>query len=639
MLTPVPFTDVDIRDTFWTPRQETNRTVTTWHCLEMLERAGNIHNFRIAAEGRREGFRGPRFMDSDLYKTIEGIAYVLAKHPDAKLEAKLDEIIDLIAAAQMPDGYVNTYYQVNFPEKRWTNLRDDHELYCAGHLIEAAVAHQEMLARGLPPPAGEVHEGRWGRSTAKSKLLDVALKFCEHIWNEFGPDGKPGYPGHPEIELALIKLWKLTGDQRWFDLAKLFIDRRGSGYFRKEHGGEMKKPFDENYFVDIPFDKIVRGTGHAVRFCYLLAGATDLASAESNLDAIGTSDFLWHKVTECQTYITGGVGSNPDTEGFAKPYELPNEHGYQETCASIALAMWGHRLSITKGEGDFMDGVEASLYNAVLAGVGVDGKSFFYENPLASGSLTYLSMPTESKDSARRQQWFECACCPPNILRTIASIGSYAFAKSDHEFFVNLYISGDIKTSIGGQELAVKLDAEYPWFGKVVITIQNDVDIDVCLRLPSWCRKYTIFKSSTLDYTRVWPNPQKGYLRFSGPWRKDDQIIFRMEMPVEHIVASPYVEESRGHVAIRRGPLVYCVEQIDNEVPLAQITIPSNKGWSDRDDYDLKCRFVEAEAAWHEVHEPLYRNSSDDMGTVLRMIPYAYWANRQPTAMRVWMPR
>jgi len=401
----------------------------------------------------------------------------------------------------------------------------------------------------------------------------------------------------------------------------------------------MKPPFDENYFVDIPFHDLARGTGHAVRFCYLLCGATDVAAETGNWHDVGKSQLLWQKVNESQTYITGGVGSDPETEGFARPYVLPNETGYQETCASIAVAMWGHRLALAQRNADWMDGVEAALYNAVVSGVGPDGKSFFYENPLASGSIGYSSTPIESKDSARRQPWFECACCPPNVLRTIASIGAYAFAKTDHEIFINLYIRSKIKTRIGKEDFSLKIDAEYPWFGGVAITVEKDTDVDICLRLPHWCQKYSLRKSSTLDERRLRPNPENGYLRLRGPWKADDQIIFHMEMAVEHLVANPNVQSNRGLVAIRRGPLIYCAEQLDNEIPLAQITVPSFKGWSGSADDDLTFRFVEIEAAWHEVREPLYRNASNDMGAVLKLIPYAFWANREPTAMRVWLPR
>jgi len=637
MLEPVPFTDVQIKDRFWSPRQETNRTITIPHCLEMLEQAGNFHNFRLAAEGKHEDYKGPRYMDSDVYKTVEGICYSLATHPDPALEARLDEIIALIASAQMPDGYLNTWHQVTRPDKRWTNLRDDHELYCAGHLIEAAVAHALSLPPkerqgdvpriGVPGDAGQTRDPR-------SKLLDVALKFCEHIWQQFGPDGIHAYPGHPEIELALVKLWKLTGDQRWFDLAGLFIERRGSGYFRREHNGEMKAPFDERYFVDIPIDQLVRGTGHAVRFCYLLSGATDVAGIKGDQHAIGSSKFLWRKVMECQTYITGGVGSNPGTEGFADPYDLPNENAYQETCASIALAMWGHRMALARGEAECMDGVEGALYNAVISGVGVDGKTFFYENPLASGELGYSGF--EDRDTFRRQPWFECACCPPNILRTIASIGDYAYAKSDDALYVNLFVGGSLKTRIGGHEFAMKLETDYPWNGRVVIEIGGDSRADINIRVPNWCKKPVVF----LSHGRVKPEFHDGYFVLHGPWKADDQIIIDLPMEVEGMIASPSVKADSGMVSIRRGPIVYCLEQIDTKIPMRQISIPTPRG-SALIDAGLMggCGVVDVEAAWHEPHEPLYRTMSDDMLTIIRMIPYAFWANREPCAMRVWIPR
>lgn len=593
MLEAVSFTDVEIRDRFWSPRQETNRSITAWHCLDMLKQAGNLHNFQLAASGARDGYRGPRYMDSDLYKTIEGLSYSLATHPDPVLEARLDELIALIESAQMPDGYLNTFYQVNKPDQRWSNLRDDHELYCAGHLIEAAVAH----AKSLPPE---------GRERETSGLLDVALRFCEHIWQVFGPDGKAAYPGHPEIEIALFKLWRLTGDQRWLDLAKRFLDNRGNGYFAREHGQTMKD-YQGDYFVDsVPIDELVRGTGHAVRFCYLMSGAAEVAEETRDQQRLEMLRRTWQHVTEGQMYITGGVGSNPATEGFADDYDLPNAAGYQETCASISMAMWGQRMSHVFAEGRYYDAVEAALYNAVASGVGLDGKSFFYENPLENDGLH------------RRQPWFECACCPPNILRTLACIADYIYAKSPGALYVNLYVSGSVRTEIDGKEFAMNIESVYPEGGSTSITIQSNAKLALHLRLPGWCRSFTLL----LNGEEVTPAFSNGYAVLNQKWKPGNHIRLLLDMPPELVSSDPNVVENAAKRAIRCGPLIYCAEETRSFGPSSVLCHPKRL-----DDFDLSAYYSPSEIGRLVVDWKDYT-----------FVPYAAWGNREPVPMKVWLP-
>ena len=409
-LRPVPFTDVQIHDSFWSPRQEVNRTASLPLNFEMLEKSGNIRNLELAAAKVTSGFTGPVFMDSDVYKALEAASYSLATHADSALERRLDEIIAKLAAAQLPDGYLDSYYIVKEPGRRWTNLRDNHELYCAGHMIEAAVAHFH--------------------ATGKTNFLTVATKLADHIDSVFGPAKRMGYPGHPEVELALVKLWRATGEKRYLELARFFIENRGRNYFATEHHTPMNE-YDGAYWQDdVPIYDHRNIKGHAVRAAYLLSGATDVAGETQDPALLKMINRVWRNTTERNMYITGGIGPSASNEGFTHDYDLPNLSAYQETCASVALAQWNHRLALLYGDARFADVFERSLYNGVLAGVSQDGKRFFYVNPL------------ESEGRHHRSPWFGCACCPPNVARTIAALGGYAYAVSDHALWVNLLHPG-----------------------------------------------------------------------------------------------------------------------------------------------------------------------------------------------------
>lgn len=395
-LTPVPFTQVEIKDRFWAPKQEVNRRVSLPHSLDMLEESGTIHNFELAAQGARTGFKGFVFMDSDAYKSLEAISFSLATHPDPVLEKRVDAVIATIAKAQMPDGYIDTYYEINAPDKRFTNLRDNHELYCMGHLIEAGVAHH--------------------RATGKRTLLDVAIKAANKIDSVFGEGKRMGYPGHPELELALVKLANETGDQRYFNLAKFFVSNRGSKYFAIEHKTPLDQ-YDGTYWQDqVPIRDQETMVGHAVRDGYLLSGVTDVMAKTEDPGLVAMVDRVWSSATGKRMYVTGGIGASGANEGFTTDYDLPNFTAYQETCASVAMAMWNERLANLYGDSKYADLMELALYNGVLAGGSLDGTKYFYVNPLAS------------RGGHHRSGWFSCACCPPNEARTLASIGGYAYA-------------------------------------------------------------------------------------------------------------------------------------------------------------------------------------------------------------------
>lgn len=607
-LDPVPFTQVAVHDRFWSRRQETNRRASVDHSLRMLDKAGNFLVMRLAAEGKREGYQGLLFTDSDLYKSLEGISYTLATHPDPALDRRVDELIAMIAAAQQPDGYLDTWYQVTRPDQKWTNLRDNHELYCAGHLFEAAVAHF--------------------RATGKRNLLDIALKLADLIYRKFGPDGKIAYCGHPEIELALVKLWKATGDARWFTLARRMVENRGSGFFADEHR-TPRGQYDGTYWLDdVPIRDHRDIKGHAVRAAYLLAGTADIARETEDPGLIKMLDRVWRSATERRIFVTGGIGPSGSNEGFTVDYDLPNLSAYQETCASIAMALWGHRMALLHGDARYMDAVEKALYNGVLSGVALDGARFFYVNPLAS------------LGNHHRQEWFACACCPPNVLRTIASVGGYAYATSRDSLYVNLYLGGSVTAQVGGRDVRMVVQTDYPWDGRVTLTVRDEARFVLRLRVPGWCQGPTLRLNGRAVAN---PSRERGYLVLDRAWKAGDAVVLDLPMPVVQTQAHPLVKENLGRVAIERGPLVYCAEQTDNAVPIGEIVVPRGAPMRPQYRRDLLGGVVAVEATGSKVAAPewsrrLYQPVVGSEKTTLTLIPYAFWDNRKAGPMAVWFP-
>lgn len=605
----VSFTEVEIKDNFWLPKQETNRIASIPVNLENLVKAGNIKNFELAAAGERKGYQGPVFMDSDLYKALEAASYALAIHPDPELDKKLDEIIALVAKAQQPDGYLNTYFTVVAPERRWKNLRDDHELYCAGHLFEAAVAHYQ--------------------ATGKKTLLNVAIKFADYIDSVFGPGKRMGYPGHPEIELALIKLWKVTGEQRYFNLARFFIENRGKKFFAEEHKTPLDR-YDGTYWQDdVPIFEHRNIKGHAVRAAYLMSGATDVAGEINSEPLLKMLGRVWRNTVYRNMYITGGIGPSAHNEGFTEDYDLPNLTAYQETCASVALAQWNHRLALLYGDSKYVDVYERSLYNGVLSGVSHDGKRFFYVNPL------------ESRGTHHRSPWFGCACCPPNVARTLASLGEYAYAASDDGLWVNLYIQGKVTTRLKNGKFGINVTTDYPWDGKVLIVpiIEKPAEYELRLRIPGWCEQYTIsLNKKKIDSPKI----ERGYIVLKKEWRSNDRIELNFEMPVLKVMANPRVKADLGLIALQRGPIVYCVEACDFDVPLNTIYLPLEtelkpvktnlfNGIVTLQGY--ACSLEEID--WKDA---LYKPIKEVKKVKFTAIPYFSWDNRKAGPMRVWHP-
>lgn len=611
-LQAVPFTQVRIHDRFWTPRREANRTVSLPHSLDMLEQSGNIHNLELAAAGARKGFIGPVFMDSDIYKTLEAVSYSLATDPDPVLEKRIDAIIAKMAAAQMPDGYLDTYYQVNAPDRRWTNLRDNHELYCAGHLFEAAVAHYQ--------------------ATGKRTLLDVAIKLADHIASRFGdgPGKRMGYPGHPEIEQALVKLWRVTGERRYFDLARFFIDHRGSHFFAQEHQTPPNE-YDGTYWQDnVPIREQRTIVGHAVRAGYLLSGVVDVAAETGDAGLLQMVDRVWRNTTGKRMYVTGGIGPSASNEGFTTDYDLPNLTAYQETCASVAMVMWNHRLNLLYGDARYADVMELALYNAMLAGVSLDGRNFFYVNPLAS------------QGGHHRSGWFGCACCPPNEARTLAALGGYAYATSQDGLWVNLYIQGGVQTMVDGHKIALEVTTDYPWDGHVKFVVQPESARRFALRLrvPGWCSGAT----AQINGTAVQGAPvERGYLILDRTWNPGDTVALDLPMPVRRIAANPQVKENVGHLAIARGPLIYCLEGCDQRVPFSALAIPTEAALTAVERPDLLGGVVVVQGDGVAATEPewsggLYRPAAPLQRVPITAVPYYAWDNRAPGEMRVWMP-
>ena len=610
-LRAVPFTDVQIRDAFWAPRRETNRLASIPVNLENLEKSGNLENLRLAGKRSTSGYQGPVFMDSDVYKALEAAAYSLSTDPDPVLDRRLDEIIAILAAAQQPDGYLNSYYTVKEPGKRWMNLRDNHELYCAGHMFEAAVAHFQ--------------------ATGKRNFLQVATKFADNIDSVFGaPPKRMGYPGHPEIELALIKLWRATGERRYFDLARFFIESRGQRFFAEEHKTPLDR-YDGSYWQDdVPICDHKNIKGHAVRAAYLLSGATDVAGETGDAALLKMIQRVWRNTTEKNMYLTGGIGPSAHNEGFTVDYDLPNATAYQETCATIALAQWNHRLALLYGDSRYADVVERALYNGVLAGVSQDGTRFFYVNPL------------ESRGTHHRSPWFGCACCPPNVARTLASLGGYAYAADDETLWVNLYLQGAVTATVKGRKVNLEITTDYPWDGKVTLRpkVQAPSPFALKLRVPGWCSGANVTVKAQVASA---PRREGGYFVVLGEWRNGDTIELNLPMPVQRIAANPNVKDDVGHLAIQRGPLVYCLEGCDQEEPLSSLYLPAEADLKVDKDPSLLggvavVKGMAQATPAQDWSRRLYQPAAAVRQVPIKAIPYYAWDNRQPGPMQVWLP-
>ncbi|WEO93481.1 beta-L-arabinofuranosidase domain-containing protein [Streptomyces sp. FXJ1.172] len=610
---------------FWHSRREVNAGTSIPQGPELLESAGNLHNLRIAA-GTTEGeFRGAYpFVDTDVYKWLEAAAWQLAQEADGELEAHVDRIAALVAAAQQPDGYLNTWFQLAKGGERYQDLRWGHELYCAGHLIQAAVAHH--------------------RATGRTELLDVAVRFADHIDSVFGPpgSGKPldGIDGHPEIETALAELYRETGERRYLDLAAYFVDRHGHGLL----GGDA-------YCQDrVPLREATDVEGHAVRQLYLLAAAADLAAETGDRELRTAAERLWHAMTATKTHLTGGLGAHHDKEDFGDPYELPNERAYCETCAAIACVQWSWRMALLTGEARYSDLIERTLYNGFLAGVSLDGERWLYVNPL---QVRDGHTDTGGDQSARRTRWFRCACCPPNVMRLLASLEHYLASTDDGGLQIHQYVTGRYR----GGGIAVRCVTEYPWHGTIALTVEESPGEDpwtLSLRIPQWCRDVRV-RCGEESYDAPVAD---GWLRLERTWAVGDRVVLELALEPRFTAADPRVDAVRGCVAIERGPLVYCLEQADHPGGgLDDIVVDPSRPLAVKQRPDLLGGVTTLVAAGHRrripdagwwPYTPLHaqgpsptdpaQGPAEGEPLELTAVPYYAWANREDGSMRVWLP-
>ena len=585
MIEQIDFSHVKINDNFWSPRLSKHVSATLPVCIDQIEnQTGRIRNFENAAKGEGE-HSGIFFDDSDVYKALEGMAYSLINNPDPELEKKADEWIDKFAAAQQPDGYINTFYTLTGLDKRWTNM-DKHEMYCAGHMIEAGVAYYQ--------------------ATGKRKLLDVCIRMTDHMMSQFGPGKRHWVPGHEEIELALVKLYQTTQEQKYLDFAYWLLEERGHGHGTM--GDEGK--WDPVYYQDIvPVRRLTDISGHAVRCMYLYCGMADVAALKNDTGYIAAIDRLWDDVVHLNMYITGGIGSSRDNEGFTEDYDLPNLDAYCETCASVGMVLWNQRMNQLTGDSKYIDILERSLYNGALAGISLGGDRFFYVNPL------------ESKGDHHRQEWYGCACCPSQLSRFLPSIGNYIYASSDDALWVNLYIGNTGQIRIGETDILLTQETDYPWDGSVKLTISTSqpLEKEIRLRIPNWCKTYDL----SINGKRINVSEKKGYAVIKD-WKSQDVIALDMDMPVEIVAADPHVKENFGKRAIQRGPLVYCMEEIDNPEYFDQIQLsPSTT---------FQTAFVS------DILNGIKTIKTNGRAQSATFIPYYAWDNRKAGKMRVWIP-
>jgi DUF1680 family protein len=616
-LRPEPQNAVRLTDAFWQPRREANRTVTLPSQFRHIEETGRLDNFRRAS-GRKqiEKFEGIFFNDSDIYKWLEAAASALADGvDDADLAAMVETAVDEVEAAQEADGYLNTYFTFDKAGERWTNLKDMHELYCAGHLFQAAVAHY--------------------RATGSERLLNVARRFADHIVRLFGPEGKPGACGHEEAELALVELFRATGERSYLEQAARFIAARGRKPSAVYGPGGLNGAYHQDH---VPYTELGEVTGHAVRMMYLAAGAADVFLENGDPALMEAMRRQWENMTGRRMYVSGGLGARWEGEAFGKDYELPNARAYAETCAAIGSVMWNWRLLLATGDAAYADLIEHTLYNAVLPGVSLDGQAYFYQNPL------------EDDGRHRRQPWFGCACCPPNVARLLAQLPGYFFATDgDDTAYVHLYAANEATLTLGdGRPVRLSVDTRYPWDGAVTVTVDAAGGFALRLRVPAWAEGATLAVNGEAQ-----PAPAPGtYAEVRRRWTPGDVVTLTLPMTARYVVAHPYVGEDAGRVAVLRGPLLYCAEGADHPgVDVRDMVLPASPdaltpATADGLPGDVVAlrglaTVAPPDAGW-EGH--LYRtvgSSNDTAGTptTATLVPYYAWANRAPGGMRVWLRR
>lgn len=592
-----------------------------------------LRNFKIAA-GEESGKRGGVvFQDSDVAKWLEAVAYSLMAVPDPALEQTADEVIALLGRAQCDDGYLNTYFTLTPGVRRWENLTEGHELYCAGHLIEAAVAYFE--------------------ATGKDTFLNIMRRFADLICKTFGPKENQihGYPGHQEIELAFVKLFRITGEHRYLETAKYFIDERGKtpNYFLQE----QKRPdyhsifsefanYDPSYSQsDAPVREQKDAHGHAVRATYMYCAMADLAQEYQDEELLEACKRIWKNMTEKRMYITGSIGSSIHMERFTADYDLPNDYNYSETCASIGLALFGLRMANITAEASYIDVVERALYNTVRSGISLEGNRYFYVNPLEVWPQSCVSNTTKEAVKPIRQKWFDVACCPTNVARTLTSLGQYLYALKENHLYVHLFAQNQAEFSVNGQTVQLHVETDFPRSGQVKFKVEHaPQEFVLHVRVPSYAENVQFFRGGKAYSCTV----EKGYAQISGAWQEQENIAVTFTMRAKYIRANPQVRADAGKVAIVRGPEVFCLEQTDNGANLSALMIECNAEPLVKWDASLfgGCTVIEAQGTRTEETdwdaEVLYAEAQPhSIPQTLKAIPYGYWCNREPGEMCVWI--
>ncbi|TAH66569.1 MAG: glycoside hydrolase family 127 protein [Anaerolineaceae bacterium] len=629
----IDLSQVKITDEFWSKRQTliTDTVIPYQEAIlddkvEGVEKSHAFANFRIAA-GMEDGeFYGMVFQDSDVAKWLEAVAYSLSIKPDAKLEDRADEIIDTIAKAQQADGYLNTYFTIKEPDKRWANLHACHELYCAGHMMEAAVAYYKV--------------------TGKEQLLNVMERMSDHIEKYFITDKREGIPGHQEIEIGLMKMYHATGKEKFFNLAKHFIDERGKdpNYFLKEDQNrgwkhDIMDPRNTKYNQSYaPVREQKSAEGHSVRAVYMYTAMADIASVNGDMELYQACEAIWNNIVTKRMYITGGIGSNAEGEAFTIDYDLPNDSIYAETCASVGLIFYAKKMLDIHPSNKYADVMELALYNGVISGMQLDGKRFFYVNPLEVNPDVSGKLFGYKHVLPQRPAWYQCACCPPNVARLLTSLGQYVWSESEDTIYSHLFIGGSSKLELA----TITLDSRFPWEGDMTYTINpsgTKSEFNFAIRIPSYVKEYKIL-CNHLEYTGS-IDIRDGYCYINRSWEEGDTVQLIFDLPVRRVHTNTLVRSNIGCVALMRGPIVYCFEGIDNGDNIQELHVKRFEKIT-IGDYDpnllngivpLKMNGIRIYSNEDLYFEGMFSMKEEE----LRAIPYYAWGNRGLTQMRVWM--
>lgn len=628
-LSSVGVRQVRLDDSFWSPVQKLMMDVVIPYQKQILgdeipgaEKSHAIENFRIAAGEQQGEFYGMVFQDSDVAKWLEAVAYALAIRPDEKLEREADELIALVGRAQEADGYLNTYFSVKEPDHKWQNLQECHELYCDGHMLEAAVAFYE--------------------ATGKTELLNIMKKNADLICSRFGKDKLRGFPGHQEVEIALLRLYRATGERKYLETAQYFLEERGTepNYFKEErdrigwrHFG--MDPDDREYAQNhAPVKEQSEAVGHAVRAAYMFTAMADLASETGDDALYDACRRLWRNVVDRRMYVTGGIGSTVHGEAFAPAdYELPNDLVYAETCASVAMAFFARRMLEIEPKGEYADILEKELFNGILSGMQLDGKRFFYVNPLEVVPGVSGRLPEYKHVLPERPGWYACACCPPNVARLVTSLGTYAWGESADSVYAHTYLGGRAEFKNGA---VISCVSGYPWNGGVQYTMEAGKSFTFGLHIPGWCKSWTL----CVNGEAVSPELQDGYALLARDWKKGDTVSLSLDLQPRRLYANTNVRADAGCVALARGPVVYCFEEADNGPQLASLRVSRASAISVETAGGvlggLPALTVQGErmtssAALYSEEPPKAEPA------VLRAVPYFAWGNRGAGGMRVWM--